>query len=181
MVSKMILLLAFVDLVNHTGSSILARLMAPSELSAPSGGAPPEFSYIHLSQCKLQAVYCRERLHVTVFGKIANLSLGRDSSCTITLYCGGVSKYCCMEKMFGFVKSIEVSSTQFSSSIGLTVVKNTDCLPHLRLCPPGINPLLIIECTSLTFPMWQMYSVSPFGNSTLSCSSGSTALSQECP
>ena len=28
-----------------------------------------------LSQCKLQAVRCRERLHVTSFGKIADLSL----------------------------------------------------------------------------------------------------------
>ena len=41
MVFKMILLLGFVDLVDHIASSILARLVALSELSAPSGGAHP--------------------------------------------------------------------------------------------------------------------------------------------
>ena len=56
--------------------------------------------------------------------------------------------------ILGIVKSHEVSSTQCSSSIGFTIVKNTDCLPRLRFCPPRINPLLIVECTSLTFPTW---------------------------
>ena len=56
MVPKMILRLGFVDLVDHTASSILARRVALPELSEPSGGAHPEFSYIPLSQCKLQAV-----------------------------------------------------------------------------------------------------------------------------
>ena len=76
MVPKMILRLDFVDLAD----------VALSELSAPSGRAPPEFSYMPLSQCKLQAVCCRERLHVTVFGKIANLSLGQAPSCTKILF-----------------------------------------------------------------------------------------------
>ena len=58
MVSKMILLLGFVDFVDHIVSSILARLVAFSELSAPSGRAHPAVSYIPLSQCKLQAVCC---------------------------------------------------------------------------------------------------------------------------
>ena len=75
MVPKMILLLDIVDIVDHIASSNLARLVALSELSARSGGAYPEFSYIPLSQCKLQFVCCRERLHVTVFGKIESLSL----------------------------------------------------------------------------------------------------------
>ena len=44
MVPKMILLLGFVGLVGHIASSILARLVALSELSAPSGRAHPEFS-----------------------------------------------------------------------------------------------------------------------------------------
>ena len=62
MVPKMILRLGFVDLVDHIASSILARLVALSELSEPYGRAHPEFTYIPLSQCKLQAVCCRERL-----------------------------------------------------------------------------------------------------------------------
>ena len=96
MVPKIILLLGFPDLVDHIASWISARLVALSELSEPSGRAHPEFSYIPLSQCKLQAVCCRERLHVTVSGKFASLSLARTSNCTKILYFEGVSKYCCM-------------------------------------------------------------------------------------
>ena len=91
MVPKMILRLGFVDLADHIASSIAARLVALSELSEPSGRAHPEFSYVQLSQCKLQAVYCRERLHVTAFGKIASLSLWRASNCTKIQYFDGVS------------------------------------------------------------------------------------------
>ena len=82
MVPKMILRLGFVDLVDHIASSILARRVALPEFCEPSGGAHPKFSYIPLSQCKLQAVCCTERLHVTVSGAIADLSLGRASNCT---------------------------------------------------------------------------------------------------
>ena len=98
MVAKMILRHGFVDLVDHIASSIVARLVAFSELSEPSGRAHPEFSYMPLSQCKLQAVCCRERLHVTVSGKIQGLSLGRVSNCTNILYFEGVSKYSCMAR-----------------------------------------------------------------------------------
>ena len=98
MVPKMILLLGFVDLVDHIASSILARLVALLELSAPSGGALPEFSFIPLSFCKLQAVHCRERLLVTEFGKSASLSLARASKCTNILYFEGVSEYSCMAR-----------------------------------------------------------------------------------
>ena len=73
-------------------------------------------------------------------------------------------------------KSHRMSSILWSSSIGFTAVKNTDCLSLLRLLLPGINPLLIIECISLRFPMWWMYSVKSSGNSTLSCNAGSTRL-----
>ena len=93
MVPKMILRLGFVDLVYHLASSILARLVAHSELSEPSGRAHREFSYIPLSQCKLQAMCCRERLHVTVSGKLADLSLGPASNCTKTQHFESVSKY----------------------------------------------------------------------------------------
>ena len=92
-IPKMILRLGFVDLVDHVASSIWARLVALSELSAPSGGSFPEFSCIPLSQCKLLAVCWRERLHVTVTGKIASLSLERASNCTNILYIEGVSKF----------------------------------------------------------------------------------------
>ena len=69
----------------------------------------------------------------------------------------------------------------YSSSIGFIVVKNTACLPLLRLFPPGVNPFLIIEFNSLAFPKWWMYSAKPFGNSTWSCNSESKILSPECP
>ena len=95
MVPKMILRLGFVDLVDHIASSILLQ---PVAILESSGGAHPEFSYIPLSQCKLQTVCCRERMHVTVSGKIAGLSLGRASNCTKILYFEGVSKYFCMAR-----------------------------------------------------------------------------------
>ena len=60
MVPKMILRLGFVDLADHIASSILARLVALSELSEPSGRVHPEFSYMPLSQCKLQVVCCSD-------------------------------------------------------------------------------------------------------------------------
>ena len=99
MVPKMILLLGFVDLVDHIANSILARHVALSESSEPSGRSHPEFSSIHPSQCKLQAVFCRERLHVTVFGETASLSLERASKCTNILYLKkAFFKYSCMAR-----------------------------------------------------------------------------------
>ena len=72
--------------------------MSILESSEPFGRAPPVFSFIPLSQCKLQVVCCGERLHVTVFGKIASLSLERASNFTSMQYFEGVSKYSCMER-----------------------------------------------------------------------------------
>ena len=94
----MILRLRFVDLVDHIASSILVQHVVLSEFSEPSGRAHPEFSYIPLSQRKLGAVCCRERLHVTVFGKIASLFLERASKCTKILNFECVSKYFCMAR-----------------------------------------------------------------------------------
>ena len=37
----------------------------------------------------------------------------------------------------------------YPSSIGFTEVKNTACLPLLKLFPPGINPFLIMKFNSL--------------------------------
>ena len=76
----------------------LVRHVALSELGDPSGRAQPEFSCIPLSQCKLQAVCCRERLHVTVLGKIAILSLERASNWTNIQQFNDVSKYSCMAR-----------------------------------------------------------------------------------
>ena len=73
--------------------------MAILDSSEPFGGAPPVFSVIPLSQCKLQIVCCGERLHVTVFGKIASLSLEsleRASNCTKIQDFESVSRYSCM-------------------------------------------------------------------------------------
>ena len=70
--------------------------MALLELSELFGRAPPVSSYIPLSQCKLPVVCCRERLHVTVFGKLASLSLERASTCTKIPYFESVFKYSCM-------------------------------------------------------------------------------------
>ena len=53
---RMILRLGFVDFVDHLASSILARLMALSELSELCGGAPPVSSYTPLFQCKPQTL-----------------------------------------------------------------------------------------------------------------------------
>ena len=80
MIPKMIFHLGFVDLVDHVASSISARHVVLSELSQFFGTAHPRFSYIPLSQCKQQEC-CGERLHVTVFGKIASLSLDRAPNC----------------------------------------------------------------------------------------------------
>ena len=91
MAPKMILLLGFVDLVDHIATSTLARIVVLSELSEFSGRAHPSFSYIPLSQCKLQAVCC-------MFGKVAGLSLERASNCTNIQYFEGVPKYSCMAR-----------------------------------------------------------------------------------
>ena len=103
----MILRLGFVDLVDRVASSIIVRYVALSELSERSGGAHLEFSYIPLSQCKLQVVCCRERLHVIVFGKNANLSRERASNCTNVQYFEGVSKYSCMERFLVLSDRVE--------------------------------------------------------------------------
>ena len=108
-------------------------------------------SCIPLSQYKSQVVCCRERLRVIVFDKIAILSFERASTFTNILYFVDASKY--------FVWCdpwlVQVASNFFHTLIVVhrfTAVKNTNCLSLLRLGPLGINPLLIIECISPTFP-----------------------------
>ena len=118
--------------------------------------------FMHAAVSMQIEVCCTERLRVIVFDKIAIL---------VFLY-GAI---------LGLSKSHRLSSMLWSSSIGFTAVKNTDCLSLLRLLPSGINPLLIVECISLIFPTWQMYSVKSSCNSTLSCNAGSTRLPPECP
>ena len=90
--------LGFVDLANHIASSIWVQPVALLELSELFGRVLPVSSYIPLSQCKLQVVCCRERLHVTAFGKMANLCLGRASNCTKIQCFEGVFKYSCVAR-----------------------------------------------------------------------------------
>ena len=151
------------------------------ESSEPYGRTPPVFTYIPLSQCKLQVMCCRERLHVTSFGKKMQAFLLSELQ---------IAPKCCILKAFPgilvwsdswFLQVARGFSIQFSSSIGFTLVNNIACLPLLRLVPSGFNPFLITEFISFTFATWWMYSVNPLGNSTLSCNSGSIALSPERP
>ena len=124
------------------------------ELSVPFGRGTPSFSCIPLSQCKRREVCCKERLHVTVFGKNAILSPERAlNTINITVFRTCFQPFLC-GAILGLVKSHGVPSTTLSSSIGFVIVKNTDCLPLLRLRPPGINTLLIMEFISLAFPTW---------------------------
>ena len=118
---------------------------------------------------------------MNVFGKNASLSLEQASNFTNIQYFEGVSKYSCMVQFLVFVKLRGVFTILFPCSIEFTVVKNTACLHLSRLFPLGISPFLIIEFNSLAFPTRKMFSVNPLGNSTLSCNSGSTAFSPECP
>ena len=137
MIPKMILRLGFVDLY-HKAISILVRHVVLFELSEPYGRAHPEFSHISHSQCKLQVVCCRERLHVTVFGKIASLSLERASTYTNILY---------FDRRFQvFLYGAILGFRQIAWSF------NTACLPLLRLFLPGSNPFLKMEFNSFAFP-----------------------------
>ena len=144
---KMFMHPVHVDLVDQFASSILAQTAVLSESSVPSGIAHPSSSCIPLSRCK-QLVVCRGgRLHATLSGKTSILSLERVSNRINILYSDEVFQVFCVEQSLP-------CQVAWSFLLGFTIVKNTDCLPRLRLCPPGINPLLIIECTSLTFPTW---------------------------
>ena len=64
---------------------------------------------------------------------------------------------CCMLCMYcarrGAFKSISYGSL-CSLFIGFTEEKNTVCLSLLKLCPPGINPEFVMECTLTAHPMW---------------------------
>ena len=146
---KMILRRGFVDLVDLIAISIWVQPVAILEFSEPFGRAPPVFSYTPLSQCKLQAVCCRERLHVTVSGKIASLSLWASFKLHENTVFWRRFQVFLYGAILGFVKSRGVSSMPYTSS-----VQKTGGLPLLRLFPPGINPFLIIEFNSFAFPTW---------------------------
>ena len=88
------------------------------------------------------------------FGKIASLSLERASNCTNIQYFEGVSKYSCVARSLVSSDRVEFHPIPFPSSIGLTAVNNTACLPLLRLFPPEIHPFLVMEFNSLAFPTW---------------------------
>ena len=105
MVPMMILRLGFEDLADQIASSLLSTTRGTLGVNANLlTGAHPGFSYIPLSQCKLQAVCCGDRRHVTVFGKIASLSLERTSNSTKMPYFEGVSQYSVYGAILGLVK-----------------------------------------------------------------------------
>ena len=104
---RIFLLLTHVDPVVHFANSGSEKLEATLEIGKLYGIAPPEFSYIPLSQCKLQEVCCGERLRVIVFDKIAILSSERALNCSKTLYFDEVSKYFCMVRSLACPSRIE--------------------------------------------------------------------------
>ena len=79
----------------------------------------------------------------------------------------------------GDPKSIFLGSL-CSLSMGSTGRKNTVCL-LLKICPPGINPELMMECKLTAHPTWLMYLKKPSGIKTLSCNEGSIRLRPEWP
>ena len=124
---------------------------------------------------------CRkERLRAVEFDRTAILFFERASDCTNCLHVGELSHVFLYTAILGLFRSYWTSSRSSLAYIGFTAVKNTDCLSFLRL-PLGIGPLLITECISSAFLMWQMHSAKSSGNRTLSCNVGSKRLPPECP
>ena len=119
-------------LLSTFANSLSVQHVATLGIGIPCGISPPSSSCIPLSQCKSQAVCCRERLRVIVFGKIASLSLERASNCTNIQYFESVSKYSCMERPLDLSDRMDFHSIPYPSSIGFTVAKNTAFLPLLR-------------------------------------------------
>ena len=74
---KMFLRLVLVDLVVYFSNSLSIQHVATLGNGIPCGRTPPSSSCIPVSQCKSQAVCCRERLRVIVFDKIVILSAER--------------------------------------------------------------------------------------------------------
>ena len=87
MVPKKILLLGFVDLVDHIASSILARLVALSELSAPSVEIILSFHAYRSLHASCRQCFVENDCMRPCLVKIASLSLERASNCTKILYC----------------------------------------------------------------------------------------------
>ena len=100
-------------LVNRFANLVWVQLVALLELSEPFGIAHPLSSCIPLSQCKQLVVCRRGRLHATLFGKIAILSLVRVSNCTNIPYFDEVSKYFCMEQSSALSSRVGFSHTIF--------------------------------------------------------------------
>ena len=67
-----------------------------------------------------------------------------------TVFWWGLQVFFC-GAILGLSKSYWTTSILWSSSIGFTAVKNTDCLSLLRLLPPGIKALLALNVFHLHF------------------------------
>ena len=89
---QMFLRPVLVDLVDEFASSILIQPAVHSESSV-------SFDIAHLFFIHANSWWCRKkRLHATLSGKTAILSLERVSNSTNILYSDEVSKYFCMEQ-----------------------------------------------------------------------------------
>ena len=165
---EIFLLLDQVDPAVHFANSVSVQLEGTLETDLLCYMIHLQTSCILLSEYKSQEMYRRERLHVIVFLAPIHYVL---VTCPSNLV-----RY---DPWF-----IQIASNFFHTLIVVHRVhcsEKKDCLSLLRHFPPGINPLLIIECNSTSFRMWWMYSVKSSGNSTLSCNVRSTICPPECP
>ena len=97
-------------------------------------------------------------------------------------------KYCIVMRSpsisYGAILACDKSQRVFTKpswlSIGFTTLKNTACLPVLRVTPPGIKPGFTTDLNFFPFPTWQINSVKPSGNNTSSFNARFTLL-PECP
>ena len=114
----MIFRLGLVDLVDGCANSFWVQPVAILELSVFWGRAPPSFSCIPLSQCKCRAICRGERLHVTVFGKIAILSPWASFSTNIQCF-EEMYKYFCMEQSLAWSSRMESPPCHYHLPSGL--------------------------------------------------------------
>ena len=94
--------------------------------------------FMHIAfQWTLQAVCRREQLRLILFDKIAVLFVDRTSNCTEMLSSENVSKYFCMVRLLLLTSRIVFPLSHLDYPSDSQSVKNTACLPVLRLTPPG--------------------------------------------
>ena len=126
----------------------LTRLVALSEWSALLDRAPPSFSYIPLPRRKrLDKCVVENDCMWQSLVKLQSFPLSELQIAPIYRILK-VSKSCVTERSLAWSSRSGVSSTSLSSSIGFVIVKNTDCLPLMRLR----HPLLICGICFICIP-----------------------------